>query len=577
MKKVLYTISSIIIIISLGFFGLIKTSHTEQKTAQDQLFNTISKTITSVNFENAGSRELFTYNESAALDNVSSIVSTSASLRLSKNSLRELVSLNSNALNLKIPKSQGGFFELELVKADIVAPEFVMKERSGSSKTIVSVKQGVHYRGIIKNNNNSVVSLSLFDNMVMGIISNDEGNFVIGPVETNKPDSEKYILYNDRDLLIANNFECGVEGREEEFTKYKTITGQNIQSDNSGDNSAMSSAPVKVYFECDYKMYQDNGSNTQNVSNFVTGMFNNVATIYANEGLTVQISEVNTWTGQDPYRNMTQSDQVLTAFGQNTQDNFMGSLAHLLSTRNAGMGGIAWINILCEPYHSNGSWGRYAFSNIDANYSNFPIYSWTVGVVAHEMGHNYGSFHTHSCHWPTRPGVTNGAIDSCYTAEGNCFNNPHASRGTIMSYCHLWSTAQGGGIDFNRGFGPLPGDTIRAWYNRAACLLTVLNSSEAPSTFALTQNTPNPFNPTTNFKFILPVNSLVTLKVYDITGREIVSLINNQTYNAGTYDYQFNSAGLNLSSGVYFYRVYAQKADDNSVVFSDIKKMVLVK
>lgn len=576
MKKVLYTISSIIIIISLGFFGLIKTSHTEQKTAQEQLFNTISKTITSVNFENAGSRELFTYNESPALDNVSSIVSTSASLRLSKNSLRELVSLNSNALNLKIPKSQGGFFELELVKADIVAPEFVMKERNGSSKTIVSVKQGVHYRGIIKNNNNSVVSVSLFDNMVMGIISNDEGNFVIGPVETNKPDSENYILYNDRDLLIANNFECGIEGREEKFTKYKTVTGQNIQS--HSDNSAMSTAPVKVYFECDNRMYIDNGSNTQNVSNFVTGMFNNVATIYANEGLTVQISEVDTWTSPDPYRNMTQSVDVLTSFGQNTQDNFMGSLAHLLSTRNAGMGGIAWINVLCEPYNANGHSGRYAFSNIDAEYANFPTYSWTVGVVAHEMGHNYGSMHTHACHWPTRPGVTNGAIDSCYTAEGgNCFNNPHASRGTIMSYCHLWSVAQGGGIQFNRGFGPLPGDTIRSWYNRAACLLTVLNSSESPSTFALTQNSPNPFNPTTNFKFILPVNSLVTLKVYDITGREIVSLINNQTYSAGTYDYQFNSAGLNLSSGVYFYRVYAQKTDDNSVVFSDIKKMVLVK
>lgn len=575
MKKVLYTISSIIIIISLGFFGLIKTSHTEHKTAaQDQLFNRISTTITSANFENAGSRELFIYDESAMLDNVTSIVSTSASLRLSKTGLRELVNLNSNALNLKIPKGKSGFFELELVKADVISPEFVMKERNGSSKTIVNVKQGVHYRGIIKNDNSSVVSVSLFDNMVMGIISNDEGNFVIGPVETDKPDSENYIIYNDRDLMIANNFECGVEGREEKFTKYKTVTGQNTQL----DNSAMSSAPVKVYFECDYRMYLDNGSNTQNVSNFVTGMFNNVATIYANEGLAVQISEIATWTGQDPYRNMTQSEQVLTTFGQNTQDNFMGNLAHLLSTRNAGMGGIAWINILCEPYNSNGHSGRYAFSNIESNYSNFPTYSWTVGVVAHEMGHNYGSYHTHACHWPTRPGITNGAIDSCYTAEGgNCFNNPRASRGTIMSYCHLWSTAQGGGIDFNRGFGPLPGDTIRGWYNRAGCLLTVLNSSEAPSTFALTQNSPNPFNPTTNFKFILPVNSVVTLKVYDISGREIVSLINNQTYSAGTYDYQFNSAGLNLSSGVYFYRVYAQKADDNSVVFSDIKKMVLVK
>ncbi|HEX2788542.1 MAG TPA: M12 family metallo-peptidase [Ignavibacteria bacterium] len=573
MKKVLYTISSLIIIITLGFFGLTKTSHTELKAPEyNQHFNKISAEVSTANFENAGSRQLFTYNESPATENLSSIVSNSTPLVISKSSLRELVSLNSNALNLTIPKNRNENIELELIKAEILAPEFVVKERSGSSKTIVNVKNGVHYRGIIKNDNNSVVSLSLFENMVMGIISNDEGNFVLGIEKTTNPNSNNYVLYNDRDMLITSNFKCGLEGREEEFTIYKDNITEQIT-----DNPAGSTAPVKVYFECDNRMYLDNGSNMQNVANFVTGMFNSVATIYANENLVVQISEIDAWTSIDPYASMSQSDDILVAFGQNTQNNFMGSLAHLLSTRNAGLGGIAWINILCVPYQSNGSYGRYAFSNIDNNYSNFPTYSWTVGVVAHEMGHNYGSYHTHACHWPTTPFTTTGAIDSCYNAEGFCFSNLRPTRGTIMSYCHLWSTAQGGGIDFNKGFGPLPGDTIRRWYNSAPCLTTVLNSSEAPSTFALTQNTPNPFNPTTNFKFSLPVNSVVTLKIYDMVGREIVSLINNQTFGPGTYGYQFNSAGFNLSSGVYFYRLIAQKSDDNSVVFSDIKKMVLLK
>jgi hypothetical protein len=577
MKKVLYTISSLIIIVTLGFFGLTKTSHTELKAPEhNHHFNKISAKVNSANFENVSSRQLFTYNESAVTDNLSSIVSNVTPLTISKNNLKELVNLNSNALNLSIPKNRNENIELELIKAEILAPEFVVKERNGSSKTIANVKQGVHYRGIIKNDNNSVVSLSLFDNTVMGVISNDYGNFVLGVENTSNPNSDNYVLYNDRDMLITSDFKCGLEGREEEFTIYKSGVQEHIE-DYINDNSSGSTAPVKVYFECDNRMYLDNGSNMQNVANFVTAMFNSVATIYANENLVVQISEIDAWTGPDPYRLMNESDDILIAFGQNNQDNFMGSLAHLLSTRNAGLGGIAWINILCVPYQSNGSYGRYAFSNIDNNYSNFPTYSWTVGVVAHEMGHNYGSYHTHACHWPTTPFTTTGAIDSCYTAEGFCFSNPHASRGTIMSYCHLWSTAQGGGIDFNRGFGPLPGDTIRGWYNRAACLQQVLHSSEAPSTFALTQNTPNPFNPTTNFKFSLPVNSIVTLKIYDIAGREIVSLINNQTFGPGTYGYQFNSAGFNLSSGVYFYRLIAQKSDDNSVVFSDIKKMVLVK
>ena len=90
-----------------------------------------------------------------------------------------------------------------------------------------------------------------------------------------------------------------------------------------------------------------------------------------------------------------------------------------------------------------------------------------------------------------------------------------------------------------------------------------------PKDYVLSQNYPNPFNPTTTIKFGLPKASMVTLNVYDITGRLVKSILNNAPLNAGTVTHNFD--GSNLASGVYFYTLYI-----NEQVF-DSKKMVLVK
>ncbi|MBK9226206.1 MAG: T9SS type A sorting domain-containing protein [Ignavibacteria bacterium] len=92
-------------------------------------------------------------------------------------------------------------------------------------------------------------------------------------------------------------------------------------------------------------------------------------------------------------------------------------------------------------------------------------------------------------------------------------------------------------------------------------------SSEVPSSYLLKQNYPNPFNPTTNINFSLPKSGLVTLKIYDISGREVAVLL-NEVKSAGSYLVGFNAAGL--PSGAYFYRL-------TSGNFSETKKMMLIK
>jgi len=89
--------------------------------------------------------------------------------------------------------------------------------------------------------------------------------------------------------------------------------------------------------------------------------------------------------------------------------------------------------------------------------------------------------------------------------------------------------------------------------------------------FVLPQNYPNPFNPSTVISYQLPVSSMVTLKVYDVLGNEIATLVNEEK-QPGVYEVEFNtSSGIrDLVSGIYFYQL---KAGD----YTETKKMVLIK
>jgi hypothetical protein len=98
------------------------------------------------------------------------------------------------------------------------------------------------------------------------------------------------------------------------------------------------------------------------------------------------------------------------------------------------------------------------------------------------------------------------------------------------------------------------------------------DSGSVPKEFYLSQNYPNPFNPTSMINFDLPKDSKVSLKVYDLLGRVVATLADNQEYEAGTQQVQFNAG--NLASGMYFYRLTAQS---EGKTFKDVKKMLLLK
>ncbi len=93
------------------------------------------------------------------------------------------------------------------------------------------------------------------------------------------------------------------------------------------------------------------------------------------------------------------------------------------------------------------------------------------------------------------------------------------------------------------------------------------SETDTPENYKLSQNYPNPFNPSTTIQFSIPKDGIVSLKVYNILGAEVASLI-NENKSAGTYEFKFD--GSNLSSGIYLYKLITPN-------FVEIKKMMLVK
>ena len=353
--------------------------------------------------------------------------------------LRETAPLT---LTFTLPNAYGENFELELVQVDLLAAGFTLGTLGENAQENVSYQSGIHYRGIVRGNPNSLAAVSVFSDGIMAMLTDETGSYQLGKLEDG---SENHILYRTEDLKAKSPFTCAADEN--------AVAAEN-EDEVGADDRGVGCKTVQVYFECDYKLYTDKGSSTTNVTNYVTGLFNQVSTLYANENVGIAISQIYVWTSPDPYQGLTSTSSVLNSFRTTRGTNFNGNLAHFLSTRNLG-GGIAYLDVICFKSYAFG------VSAISASYQNVPTYSWTVEVVTHELGHNLGSWHTQSCNWP------GGALDNCYTTEGGCSPGPPPSNGgTIMSYCHLTSY----GINFNNGFGTAPGNRIRDKVLAATCL-----------------------------------------------------------------------------------------------------------
>ncbi len=357
-------------------------------------------------------------------------------------------------LNFTIPVDNGSRQLRVLLYNENISPNgFTLTTEKG---IVAREKDIANYRGSIDNDPASLVALTFANNEVYGFISNSEGNYVIGQSGNIR---SRHIIYNDADLTQQAPFDCITD---------TDIPQSPVMLARAAEVTAVTNKCVNWYWETDYDLFVNKGSLAA-VNSYMQAVFNQMATLYANDGMTMVLKTLFVWTTDDPYTG-TSTSGYLTQFG-NYRTSFDGDLAHLIGMK--GGGGIAWVNGACRATKN-----RMAYSGISASYQNVPTYSWTVECITHEQGHLLGSQHTHDCVWNGNNTKIDGCGDNAGYTSGTCANpgNPSGG-GTIMSYCHLLS---GVGINFNNGFGPLPAERMINTINAASCLLAC-NTCTTPS------------------------------------------------------------------------------------------------
>jgi len=361
------------------------------------------------------------------------------------------------SLEFDIPYD-GEVLTLELKALELFADGFKVNTDKDSE---VAYTPGTYYSGKVKGDNSSLVSVSIFDGEVNGIISSE----TLGTLNLGETAENSYVIYSSAEVKSTETvaFECGSSDdglAPPELDKLRDEVAKQVGTQAAGC--------VTVDFELTNGVYTNFGSNATSASNWFTSLFAGVKSIYLAEGIDIKIKSIYIWTTPDGYSSNASSALNELVNKRKNDPAFTGNFVHLVRGQSNNLSGIAYVGVLCIPQY------RFGFSAVLYNYAAYPAFSWSTMVITHELGHNMGSPHTHSCTWP------GGAIDNCYTQEGSCAPGPQLAqgKGTIMSYCHMTSV----GINFANGFGPLPGDKIRQYYNLATCLTSCVTTPPPTAT-----------------------------------------------------------------------------------------------
>ncbi len=373
------------------------------------------------------------------------------SLKMDDRGLKELFNANYKSIQLKIPQPGGTTVNVLLTQHQIHAEDFEFSITDASGKHPVTMNKGRYYYGVVEGKPSSLVAISIFEDEISGVISDESGNWNLGRRKNNQ---EEYVFFNDQTFRLPIQFKCETADNDQQQHK-------GIQNNLNTFGTQFKGNCAKIFFDCAYTYYQTAGNSTTNVTNHTNSIFNVMTTIYGNDSISLAIGSIHIWTVADPF-DYTSNGTALNTFQTYYNTNgYTGNIAALLSTQDTLGGGVAYVNSICGPF-------SYGFNRINyGSISGFPTYTWDVFLVSHESGHTLGSPHTHWCDW------TGGPIDGCNTCfgigtDGGCASSSviPATGGTIMSYCHGCAV----GINFTNGFGFQPSSKIRDAIAAASCI-----------------------------------------------------------------------------------------------------------
>lgn len=369
--------------------------------------------------------------------------------------VNQIVNEKAPMITMNLPLAEGVWRTFDLVRYEILTPD--ARTVSGTNAGDVEVDVRSSFVSYVANEPGvDFVSMSFFDRSLLGLVSVDDEIYVFGSLKDIEGFSNTdYVVYARSKRRFSETRICGndVLDLPEKFE-------ESIQALPPGYIESSDLFETTMALESDYETYLDFVT-VENATAYLLSIMTAVSAVYVrdvNVRMTVGYSRV--WsTPDDPYSSTSNGISVLNQFTSYWATNMQGvsrTLAHFFSTRPFDLLGVAWLNGLC----SNGF--GYGLSAVFKDLVDFPNYSDDVITPAHEIGHNFGSNHTHWCGWETAPGVF-GTIDACWESEGSCVSSGSPNTGTVMSYCP----------NIILEFHILPLAVVRAGAEAAACMPSV--------------------------------------------------------------------------------------------------------
>jgi len=334
---------------------------------------------------------------------------------------------------------------LRLRQFEVLGPGAPVVAGTPEGDRPAQIPRGLFFSGSVPEISGSFVYLALFPEYCSGYVEvpDAEGStrrYAIAPLELVEGTPSVMVIYDEVEALRAveatgekiGTWSCaaeGVEGYYEESAKvFESVRQSGKGSDRRMQSNTMLLAQIAI--EGDGEFYSAHGRSLSRAANYALTVVGAISAIYQRDvNITLQVPYLRIWTGSDPYPGTTSNALLpqLRSYWNANMSSVRRAVTHMFSRSSIG-GGIAYLNVLCA--NTNNGYG-YSLTGLNNNVT-YPTsaYVWDTDASSHEIGHNFGSPHTHSCQWEP-------AIDSCYTSEGGCFSGTKPRVGTIMSYCHL--------------------------------------------------------------------------------------------------------------------------------------------
>jgi len=399
-------------------------------------------------------------------------------LTLNQDQLNALYSSTETNFSLDLPGDDGSFYTLFLNEVNIFTKDFFISDGTN----ILDIPNSKHYFGVVEGYESSEVNINIYQNMISGVIRFNSK--VIELVRETVDITSSYLLAKPRS---KTPFNC--------LTDTNQKIGENIQQQIS---RAPSTNCARIYFDVSNSITNFFGGNVATTTAYIQDVFANVALVYINDPDVEVVLFLN---GMTVYTSAPPFTLDLNGYSTYRSSNLIANVGiyNFVQFVPGVFSGVAWLGTFCQP--PSGIAGPFTFNNLDSadvvggtGTIPYPTYSWTLKVLTHEMGHNFGSNHTFDCVWtgPSGPneslggcGVT-GDSGSCILCTGSspiggCFQpgetgyfySSNGSTGfsgqTIMGYCNPMPLR----------FGPQPGAVIRAAVDGCtACIVCVHPNTE---------------------------------------------------------------------------------------------------